>query len=172
MHDTLLTVFTGVLAVAVLMQSLLFFGIYRSIRKITFWMEGLGKDLAKNVEVVSAKVDEGVTAIKGLAESVKPIVERLANTTDVLHKRVLELDDFLASAVRTARLEILRIQDTIQTATRRAEETMELLRKSILAPLNEVNAIIRAIRVGLDVLFRQRRRSPSGTSAQDEEMFI
>jgi len=171
MHDTLLVVFTGVLAVAVLMQSLLFFGMYRSIRKISFWMEGLSKDLLKNVEVVSAKVDEGVTAIKGLAESVKPVVERLADATDILHKRVLELDDFLASAVRTAQLEILRIQDTIQTASRRAEETIELLRKSILAPLNEVNAIIRAVRVGVDVLFR-RRRSPSGRSAQDDEMFI
>jgi hypothetical protein len=171
MHDTLLTVFTGVLAFAVLMQSLLFFGMYRSIRKMTVWMDGLGRDLLRNAEVISAKVDEGLTAIKGVAEGLKPIEEKLTGTAEIIHKRITELDNFLAEATNAARLEILRIQDTIQTASRRAQEMMELLHKSILAPLNEVHAITRAIRVGIDVLFR-RRKNPSGSSGQDEEMFI
>lgn len=171
MHDTLLMIFTGVLAFAVLMQSLLFFGIYKSIRKMTVWMDSLGKDLLKNVEVVSAKVDEGLTTIKGIAEGLKPIEEKLTDTAEIIHRRVTKLDNFLEEATGTARLEILRIQDTIQTASRRTQETVELLNKSILAPINEISAITRAVRVGLDVLFR-RRRNPSGPSAQDGEMFI
>jgi hypothetical protein len=34
-----------------------------------------------------------------------------------------------------------------------------------------VNAVVRAVRIGMDVLFR-RRRNPSSISAQDDEMFI
>ncbi len=171
MHDTLLMVFTGVLAFAVLMQSLLFFGMYLSIRKMTVLMDSLGKDLLKNVEVISSKVGEGLATIKGIAETLKPIGEKLADTTEIIHRRVTELDNFLAETTDTARLEILRIQDTIQFASRRAEEAVELLHRSVLAPVNEINAIASAIRVGLDVLFR-RRRNPSGPSAQDGEMFI
>ena len=171
MHDTLLMVFTGILAVAVLLQTFLFFGIYRSIRQMTVWMDGMGKDLLRNVEVISAKVDEGLTTIKGVAEGFKPIKEKLADTTDIIHRRVTELDIFLGEATDTARLEILRIQDTIRTASNRTQETIEILRNSILAPLNEINAITRAIRVGFDVLFH-RRRNLSDSSAQDEEMFI
>ena len=171
MHDTLLTIFTGVLALAVLIQTLLFFGIYRTIRQLTSKMDGLGKDLIKNVEAISGKVEEGLATIKGIAEGIKPIRDRVAATTDIVHRRVMELDAFLDEATRTARLEILRVQDMIEQASQKVEETLELLRRGILTPLNEINAISRAIRVGIDVLFR-RRKGPSSTSPQDEEMFI
>jgi hypothetical protein len=171
MHDTLLTVFTGVLAVAVLMQSLLFFGIYKSVRRISAWMDSAGKDLLRNIEIISAKTEQSLTAIKGIAEGLKPIEEKLSDTTAIVHKRITEIDSFLAEATSAARLEILRIQDTIQTASRRVQATLDLLHDGILAPVNEIQAITRAVRVALDVFFR-RRRNPSGTSAQDEEMFI
>lgn len=171
MTDIFLAVFTGILAFAVLLQTLLFFGIYKSIRRISGLMDSWGKDLLRNAEVISSKVQEGLTTIKNTAESLKPITQNLAGTTEIVHNRVVELDNFLADATRTAQLEIARIQDIIETTSRRAEETVEILRNSVLAPVNEIGAIVRAIRVSLDVLFR-RRRNPSNASAQDEEMFI
>jgi methyl-accepting chemotaxis protein len=171
MHDTLLTIFIGVLAFAALIQTLLFFAIYRSIRQLTSKMDGLSEDLIRNVEVISGKVEEGLATIKGIAEGLKPIREKVAAATDIIHKRVTELDAFLAEVTKTARLEILRVQDTIHSATQKIEETLELFRRGIVTPLNEINAVSRAIRVGLDVLFR-RRKGPSSTSPQDEEMFI
>jgi len=171
MHDTLLIVFTGVLAFAVLMQSLLFYGIYRSIRQISGWMDGAGKDLLKHVEAISAKVEEGLATIKGIAEGLKPIEENLANTAAIVHKRVLDVDHFLAEATGAARLEIAQIQDTVRAASRRIEQTLEHLHNSIVIPLNEATAITRAIRVGMDV-FLGRRRNPGRATAQDEEMFI
>ena len=43
--DPLLIVFIGVLTAAVVAQSFLFFGIYRSVRSMRGWMDNLGKDL-------------------------------------------------------------------------------------------------------------------------------
>ena len=82
MQDALLLIFTGVLAVAVLMQTFLFFGIYKSIRRMAVWMEGLSKDLLRDVETISSKVDEGLNSIKGISNGLKPISEKLTNTTD------------------------------------------------------------------------------------------
>jgi hypothetical protein len=171
MQDTLLMVFTGVLAAAVLIQCLLFFAIYRSVGRMAAWMEGLSRDLLRNAEDVSAKVGVGFDAIKDIAESIKPINDNIADAAEIVRNRVAELDSFLADATRTAQREILRIQDTIEIARRRVQETVELLHTGILAPVNEINAIGRALRVGLDVFFR-RRKNPSDTAAQDEEMFI
>jgi hypothetical protein len=169
--DILLAVFTGILAIAVLIQTLLFFGIYRSIRQLTSWMDGFRKDVLRNVEAISGKVDEGLATIKGIAEGIRPIREKLAATTDIVHRRVTEVDDFLAEATKAARLEILRVQDAIESASEKVEQTLELLRRGVVIPLTEINAISRAIRVALDVLFRRRKNS-SSTSPQDEEMFI
>jgi hypothetical protein len=168
---TLLMIFSGILAVAVLMQSIVFLLIYKSIRQLTVRIDNMGIDLLRNVETVSEKVNEGLTTVRNVAEDLKQITSKLTGTAEIVHKRVKEVDAFLAEATSTARLEILRIQDTVHDASRRIQETIDLLRNGIQAPLNEINAFTRAIRVAMDVLFR-RRRGPSGASALDEEMFI
>jgi len=164
--ETLLMVFTGVLAFAVVIQTFLFFGIYKGIRSLK---ADLG-DLRTVAETVSRKVAEGVTAVKGVTDGLKPVVDGLADATDIIRNRVAELDAFLAETTTTARQEIQRVQDTIQSASQKAEQTLDQLRKSLLGPVTEISAVSRGIKVAIDVLFR-RRRSPSG-SAQDEEMFI
>ncbi len=169
MHDTLLTVFTGVVALAVVIQTILFFGMYKAIRQMSTLLDSMGKDLLKNFAAVSAKVDESLSTVRDFVEGLKPIRERLAVTTEIIHDRVTELDAFLAETTSTARLEILKIQDTIQSASEKAEETIEFLRRNLLAPFNEFSAISRAFRVAVDVLLR-RRRTPG--SALDDEMFI
>ena len=171
MDATLLIVFTGVLTLAVLMQAFLFFGIYRSIRGMADRIDSWGKELLGNLEAVSAKVDEGLASIKNISDRLQPISDNLTKTTEVVHKRVEEMDAFLAETVKTARLEILRIQDTIQMVTDRTRETIELLHTGIQLPINEINAITRAVKVGYDFLFR-RRKGLSNAAAQDEEMFI
>jgi uncharacterized protein YjeT (DUF2065 family) len=169
MDNTLLMVFTGILALAVVIQTILFFGIYSAIRRMSTFLDAMGKDLLRNIGVISAKVDEGLAVIKDTAEGLKPIRDNLVNTTEIIHSRVTEIDLFLEEIADNARQQILRVQDSIQAATQRAEQTLDLLHKSLLAPLSEINAISRAIRVAVDVLFRRRRNSGS---SQDEEMFI
>lgn len=171
MQDILLTIFTGVLALAVLMQTLLFFGIYKSIRQMKTWMDNMGKDLLGHTTAISSKVEEGLVAIKDIGDGLRPIKDKLVDTTDIVHRRVVDLDAFLSEATNAARLEIIRVQNTIQSATQRAEETLDQLHNSILAPINEINAISRAIRVGFNMLFRGRK-GISHASVHDEEMFI
>jgi hypothetical protein len=169
MDNTLLMVFTGILALAVVIQTILFFGIFSAIRRMSTFLDAMGKDLLRNVGVISAKIDEGLAVVKDTAEGLKPIRDNLVNTTEIIHSRVTEIDLFLEETADKARQQIIRIQESIQAATQRAEQTLDLLHKSLLAPLNEINAISRAIRVAMDVLFRRRRNSHS---AHDEEMFI
>ena len=171
MHDTILVVFTGILAIAVLLQTILFFGIYRSIRQLTEKIDVLSQDLLRNISIISSKVDEGLAVIKEMGEGLKPIKEKLASATEIVHKRVLELDSFLAEATDAARLEFFQIRDKIHTAENRAEEILNTVHDSILIPINEISAVVRGIKTGLDVLFR-RRKNPSSISAQDDEMFI
>jgi uncharacterized protein YoxC len=170
-HDPLLMIFTGVLALAVVIQGIIFFLIYKSIRQLTVRMDILGNDLIRNAEVVTEKVNEGLAVIKNVAQDLKPITEKLADTTDIVHKRVKDIDCLLEEVTSSARMEILRVQETFRDASCRIQDAIDILRNSIIAPLNEINAISRAIRVAIDVLFR-RRKGPSGTAGPDEEMFI
>jgi flagellar motility protein MotE (MotC chaperone) len=170
MHDTILLVFTGILAFAVLFQTFLFFGMFQAIRKMAAWMDTAGKDLLKNVENVAAKADESLAAIKHIADGFKPIQDKVLDTAEIIHKRVIDVDLFLGETIDTARSEIACVQEAIKSAKERIEELLETLQNSVLVPISRVTAISRAVRVGLEALFRKRRKSSSST--HDEEMFI
>ncbi|HSW38605.1 MAG TPA: hypothetical protein VLL97_03850 [Acidobacteriota bacterium] len=171
MHETLLIVFLGILAIAVLMQSILFFLMHKSIQRLTRQVDGLGGELRAKVEVISGNVAAAADAIKDIVEAVKPVAEKLSETSGIVHNRAVELDAFLEEAMAVARREMLRVQDTIQTATRRTQETVTILRDNILAPVTEITSITRAIKVIFEALFRRRRR-PAKVSSQDDEMFF
>jgi len=171
MQETLLTVFTGIVAVALLLQSLAFVGIYRSVRSIASRLDKLSNDLTVHANALSRKADDLMSTVKQLAEGIKSIQEKVNETAVVVHNRIVEVDRFLGETTATARLQILRIQDVVDTAVRRVEETCSVLQNSVLTPINEMNAVARGIRAGLDFLLR-RRKMPAGLSHQDEEMFI
>jgi hypothetical protein len=171
LDNTLLIIFTGVLAVAVLIQSIVFYLIYKCVRQLTVHVDGLSKDLRRNAELVTEKVNESLIIVKDIAQDLKPITEKLADTSDIVHKRVQDIDSLLEEITNSARLEMLRVQETFHDASRRIQDTIDTLRDSIAAPINEISAISRAIRVAINVLFR-RRKNPSGAAGLDEEMFI
>ncbi len=170
MDNTILLVFTGILAFAVLLQTILFYGIYRAIRETAGRIDGISKDLSINISAISSKVNEGVESIKETGQSLKPIAENLAVATDIIQRRVADLDAFLAETTDAARLEFLRIRDKVQSASNRAEEILDTLHDSVLLPVHEIHAVARGIKTGIDMLFR-RRGNPS-RCAQDDEMFI
>jgi phage-related minor tail protein len=162
-------VLTVILAVAVVVQAIILFGIYGAIRRMSTYLDGMLGDYLKHVAAISAKVDEAIALVKDTAEGFKPIRDKLVDTTEIIHGRVTEIDKFLAESADLARLQILRVQESIQAGIEKAEQTLDLLHKSLIAPINEINAISRGVRVAMDLLLR-RRRNPG--SAQDEEMFI
>jgi len=171
-YDThLLELFTAIVAASLLVQSLAIFGIYRSIRSLAARIEVVSLSLVKNVDALSEKVDQLLATIKGMADGMHSLQENLTSASAIIKKRVADLDSLLAEVTDAARLQVVRIQDIVDTASRRVEETIDVLQNSVLAPVSEVNAIVRGIKVGLDVLLR-KRKSPSSSTPQDEEMFI
>jgi hypothetical protein len=166
----LIAVFTGIAAFALVLQSAAFLAIARSMRSMSVRVDRLGTDLTKQMVSVSGKTEELLAVIKGVAEGIKTIESNLTATSAIIQKRVVELDAFLEETADAARLQVLRIQGVVENVSSKVEETFELLQHGVIAPANELTAIIRGIRVGLD--FLRKRKQPASTSHLDEEMFI
>ena len=171
MHDTLLVVFTGILAFAVLAQSILFFLMYKIIRQLTVQIDGLGKDLLKHVGRVSAKVEDTLATITSVAEVVKPVVQKLNESAETVHERILDWNDFLGEVTDKARQEITELQEAVHDTVQRAQEAISILRDNLLAPIHQINAITRAIRAAMDMLF-QKRKKPSSRSSMEDDLFL
>ncbi len=171
-YDThLLEIFTGVVAASLLLQGVVLLGIYRAIRSMAARIDGLTGRMTNNVATLSEKVEQLLVSVRGMADGIRSLQDNLSATGALIHKRAVELDAFIAEMTDVARLQVLRVQDVVDTASRRVEETINVLQNGVLGPVTEATAIIRGIKVGLDVLLRKRAR-PSGSTLQDEEMFI
>jgi methyl-accepting chemotaxis protein len=170
-QDILLTIFTGILAIAVLMQTLIFVGIFLAIRRLAEQVDRLSRDVMKNVEVVTAKTDETLAVIRDIGNGLVPVKDKIVNAAEVVHQRVVKMDEFLEETTETARSEILRVRNGFESAADRLEEMLQQMQDCVMTPVNEINAVVRGVRAGFDLLFRKRRR-PAVDPDQDEEMFI
>lgn len=180
-QETLLLVFTGVVALAILIQSLALLGVFMWVRNISRRFDSLSVELLEHINSISKKADEVLASAKDVSEATRTIRENLTTTSAIVHqraealnatiqKRVADLDSFLEETTSIARTEIAKVQGVVDSASRRVDETFDLLHNGIVAPLTEINAIAAGLRTAFDVFFR--RRSPSARIHQDEEMFI
>ena len=151
MTDTLLAVFTGILAIAVLTQSLLFLLTFLSLRKLT-------KDLLPQIQKLTEKTEATLAEVKEVAEDIKPVVRKLAGSAEIIHDRVVEVDGLVGDIMEKSRREIVGIEDALHDVTRQIRYAINILSESILMPVNRINALTKAVRVGVGVLFRRREK--------------
>jgi hypothetical protein len=171
-QDILLTIFTGILALAVFMQTLIFFGIYKTIRQLAGKMDELRKDLLKNVEIVTTKADQTLTVIQEIGNGLIPVKDKVVDAADILHQRIVKIDNFLEETTNTVRMEVAELQSRVESVSDRTEKILEDVRECLVSPVNEICAVTRGIRAGFDFLFRRRKAPPSVPDQEDEELFI
>ncbi len=168
---TLVTIFTGIAALALLLQSIAFLFISRSMRDMSVKVNRMSTDLSKTIGTLSTKTEELLSIIRGIAERIQTLENHLTATSAIIQKRVLELDSFLEETTEAARQQVLRIQGVVENVSHKVEETFDLIHEGVITPAAELNALIKGIRVGLDFLLRTRKQ-PARTSHQEDEMFI
>ncbi|MCL2877373.1 MAG: hypothetical protein FWF13_01180 [Acidobacteria bacterium] len=162
MTDTMLAVFTGILTFAILMQSILFLLTFLSLRRLT-------KDLLPQIQKLTEKTEATLSAIVDIAENIRPVARKLADSADVIHTRVAEVDGFLEEILEMSRRKITGIEDAIQDVTRRIQAAVNILSDNIITPIIRINALAKAVRVAAGVLFRRREKKDADASSADSD---
>ncbi len=171
-ESTLLTIFTGTVAISFLVQCIAFVFLARTVQRLAIRVEELSKGLSRTAESISGKVEGLLASVKTSVENLRTLQENLSATSEVIHKRVVSVDRFLSDAADSARLQIIRIQDTVDMACRRTEDAVDLLYRGVITPVSEASAIINGLRAGLAVLLRRANPPAVRARREDEEMFI
>lgn len=169
--DPLVTVFIGVVAAAFLIQSLALVGIHRTMRSISARVDALTGDIHDKLSTVSTNVADLVSTIRPTVEQIHQMQQNFTATSEIIHRRVEDLDVLAQDFTDIARQQLVRIQDVAETTSKKIEETAEFLQQGLLTPVNEIAAILRGLRAGFGFLFRGKGLSPQRPH-QDEEMFI
>jgi uncharacterized protein YoxC len=159
-----LSIFTGVAALALVVQMFLFLGLYRSIKAIQERLLAFTDRAEPLLDSTRRLVEETRTQTRDVFGKVQEIV-------DATRTQVVRLDELLAEVTRHTRTQLERIGRVAEDACERVEATVSAVQKTVLAPVREINAVAAAVRAVVGHLGR-RRFSAVERPTQDEDLFI
>jgi ABC-type transporter Mla subunit MlaD len=164
-----LTIALILVALAVLMQAGAMIGIWLAVRKIPGQVEAVRADVKQRLDPLMASVTEIVSNAR---EPLRAITTNLADISKMIRERTGDADALVAELVDKSRAQVLRVDQMVSDLVKKVETTSEAVQRGVLAPIQEVSAVIKGMQAGLEFLFSRRRTTSVSEAAQDEQLFI
>ena len=169
MDDTLLKIFIAVTTFAVVVQAGILVGLYVAVRKSTARMEALATEVKSRV---LPTVETAQNLMVELRPKIDVISNNLAESSDLVRNQLGRLDATVTDVLDRARLQVIRADELLNRTMDKVEETSEVVHKTVISPLRQVNGLMAAISTGVDVFLGQKRRHPRNGGGPQDEMFI
>jgi len=151
-------------AVAIVLQALVLFGIYRQTRALKEQVTALAPKLESTLE----------SAQRAIEQSRRQVAEVSAKANDVLdttRTQLARIDCFLEDATLKARVQLDRVELVLDDTISRLHQTVAALQNGILRPLKEIAGVAAGLRAAFAHLLGGGRPSVA-QATQDDEMFI
>ncbi|MGH9554421.1 MAG: hypothetical protein ACRD2Y_01240 [Terriglobales bacterium] len=173
-QQTLLTIFIGFTALAVVIQMGILAAMFFSMKKTSARVEALADEVNRRGLPV---LDSLHTILVESRVNVGNITSNLAVATADIKKQVAHMSEVLDDVVDRARLQAIRGDQIVGRTLDKVEETSEMVHSTVLSPVRRLSALAEGLSAGLEYFFGRRggRRPASREGApasQEEEMFI
>jgi hypothetical protein len=170
-NDTVLIVLAILVTIAILMQAGAMVGLWLAVRQMPGKIDQIRGDIRHHIDPLTESVNELLVTTR---EPLRTVTSNLADISQMLRERSTQVDAVMEDFVDKSRLQIIRADELLSSLADKVEATAEKVQQTILAPINEFSALIKALQSGLDFLFFRRR--PGGASAgeppQDEQQLF
>jgi len=169
MNDNLLIAFIAVTAFAVMLQALIMVALYLAVRKSAAKMEALTSEVSSAMPTVGT--------VQSMLAELRPKLEvistNFSESSTLVRNQLGRIDATLTDALDRTRLQVIRADELLNRTMDKVEETSEVVHKTVISPLRQVNGLMSAISTGVEVFLGHKRRHPkNGAGVPQDEMFI
>jgi hypothetical protein len=170
MDDNLLRIFIAATTFAVVLQAMIMVGLYLAVRKSTAKMEALATEFKTKA---LPTMETAQNMLVELRPKIEAITTNVSETSTVVRNQINRLDATMTDVLDRTRLQVIRADELLNRTMDRVEETSEVVHKTVVSPLRQVNGFMTAITTGVEVFFGPKRRQPkNGMGVPQDEMFI
>jgi hypothetical protein len=166
-----MTVFTAIAAVALVMQAAMMYGVSKSTRAVAERVAQLAPKVEALAETSRAAIDEGRASMAELTLRTREITARTKEILDTTQRQLNRVDRVLEDVEGRARVQLDRAEAVVDDAVNRAQETVAIVHGGIMRPIREINGVAAGVRAAVHYFMRGGRPTPDRVTV-DEEMFI
>jgi hypothetical protein len=152
------------------LQALILVFLYLAVRKSTAKMEALATE-------VRSKALPTMETVQNMLVELRPKIDvmstNFSESSTLVRNQLGRIDATLTDALDRTRLQVIRADELLNRTMDKVEETSEVVHKTVISPLRQVNGLMAAISTGVEVFLGQKRRHPrNGGGVPRDEMFI
>lgn len=170
MDNTIITIFVVVAAVALVVQMVILFALYKALRQTSERMEGIAGRLEQQATPVLATA---AAILNDAKPKLAEITANLAETSASVRSHATQIGTATTEIVERVRMQVARVDEFVVNAALKVEATSELLQHKVFSPMRRIRAIVTALNTGMAFFKSNRPRHRTGAeNVEDEEMFI
>ncbi len=167
--ETWLPIFVGIIALAVLTQTIILIVIFAVLLK-------LGKQMKQIADDIHGRINPIISRIHAIVEESQPrIASVMADAAEMTHmarSQAQRIDRMLAENLERLRVQLLHIDELVTGTLQSVQDTGNKVKQTVWAPVRSVTAVMRGIQTGFEFYRGNRRRADGAGESPDEDLFI
>ena len=164
--------FISIAAVAIVVQMAILVAMFVQLKMSMKEFTRIANDLQGRVDPILLRVNRILEDSEGRFSSV---MGDTAEITRLARGQAQKVDRVFTEALERLRIQVIRADQILTGAMEVVDEAGTKFRNTLWGPIRQASAVMKGIKVGLDMLRRQQNNKPESDAdsvSQDEELFI
>jgi hypothetical protein len=162
--------FIVIAAIAIVVQMAILVGMFVQLKISMREFTRIANDLQGRVDPILTRVNRILEDSEGRISSV---MGDTAEITRLARGQAQKMDRIFSDTLERVRIQVIRADQILTGALEVVDEAGTKFRKTLWGPIRQASAVMKGIKVGLDMLRRTQNNKPeSEPVSQDEELFI
>ena len=164
-----LQAFIVIAAVAIVIQMAILLAMFFQVRVAIEQFTRIAADLQNRIDPILLRTNR---ILEDSEDRIASIMGDAAEITRVARGSAQKIDRVFTDAVERLRVQIIRADHILTGTLEVVEESGAKFRRTLWTPIHQASAILKGMKVAIDMIRGQNRRPESDAAAQDEELFI
>jgi hypothetical protein len=163
--------FIVIAAVAIVVQMAILLAMFVQMQTAIRKFSGIATDLQSRVDPILTRVNRMLEDSEGKISS---IMSDGAEIGRLARGQAQKMDRIFSETIERLRVQVIRADQILTGALEVVDDAGTKFRKTLWAPIRQASAVMKGIKVGLDLLRHPDDRGPGsdGSVEEDEELFI
>lgn len=170
--EILLVFFVVVSAVAVVLQGLAMWRTSKAVGELAEKLEQRSSVLKENVQELVTRVEGVVESMEPLGRMAQDIEKHVDHIAEMVQQRAEDIDQFGKELADLGRDQASKFDFIVTDTVRKFEETTGLIQKDVLQPAVELSSFFKGLKAGVSYLFNRQTPARPPESYPEDELFI